>query len=571
MEIQVINSDALKQALLDRDCNRPFAEIGSEHFQIPYSEITPPPDYVKRENFPHGFNLYNEVYLNAQKQLEAFPNCCKEHSKLNGQPWFNKSDYAQLPEKLVNQLSYTECHIVNQIDTPDWYKEITDYIFYNVSSFGQLPDGYGSPVGLQYYLTVLEHWLKNAKHGIPKEKKIRLIEYLNQYDTRETTTGKADLNILYSTYKKWLKTFPFHISYFAQIKESLEKKLPFVSGEKSYNKYLQAYSFKVQTQSGLIDALIAGTKHILNTINSAELIKTGQITDKNAHRLDLVNETHRIKQTALLGEFTTKEIRYITILKQWLNNEKAYFAEIAPLIKEVSDNDFITGLIKLEFTPQGASGYFEVIKDQSKRKYTPEQLFNLELQNWETAIDNANTKEEKLLLTNKAIFTFRKDWLTYTHPLIESLKEKTVLHLQHIAEYISSTPASAATQPTNAETKTEKIKAHLLEYGFFDLPTVKPLTDVSKQKLIDLISANALPYKVAMLEYLGFIKYLERERITTKYKMYRTVSNWLEADKDGRTIRGLLNSLLPRKEKANARYTAYLHKEQVKKDYLLLK
>ena len=96
------------------------------------------------------------------------------------------------------------------------------------------------------------------------------------------------------------------------------------------------------------------------------------------------------------------------------------------------------GEVTFHFYPQGDYGYFEVEKKGTKRRYTPEKVFDLELKNWELVIDNAPTKKGKLQAANNAIFKFRKDYLEYTHSIIEPLKEKAIKHLQHIIEYINS-------------------------------------------------------------------------------------------------------------------------------------
>jgi len=119
----------------------------------------------------------------------------------------------------------------------------------------------------------------------------------------------------------------------------------------------------------------------------------------------------------------------------------------------------------------------------------------------------------------------------------------------------------------HVETKTDKLKAELGKYGFYELPTVKPLKEQSKQSLVELISSNGLPYSIAMLDYLGFLIHLERCHFKTKKNRSKTVSEWLDSDKDGRAVRGNMDTLTKIPTDKNQRYTAYLHKERVKKDY----
>ena len=79
------------------------------------------------------------------------------------------------------------------------------------------------------------------------------------------------------------------------------------------------------------------------------------------------------------------------------------------------------------------------------------------------------------------------------------------------------------------------------------------------------ISGNGLPYAIAMFDYLQFIPFLEKQYFNTKYKLYIEVSKWFGSDKEGRAVRGNISSLLKNTTENKNRYTAYQHKENVKK------
>jgi hypothetical protein len=121
------------------------------------------------------------------------------------------------------------------------------------------------------------------------------------------------------------------------------------------------------------------------------------------------------------------------------------------------------------------------------------------------------------------------------------------------------------------ETDTDKLKVHLVKYGFFELPYVLKLSEPNKQSLIELIRSNKLPYTIAMFDFLGFFKHLETNYFPTKSKLNAEVSKWFNKDKDGRTIKGLINSLSDYSSEDKERYTSHLHKENVKNDYEKLK
>jgi len=125
--------------------------------------------------------------------------------------------------------------------------------------------------------------------------------------------------------------------------------------------------------------------------------------------------------------------------------------------------------------------------------------------------------------------------------------------------------------PKEKDTRSAAIKNNIGEYGFFDLPMVRNLTEVSKERLVGLIASNKLPYIIAMFDYLGFLKHLIKEHFQSKDRMAKAISKWFNSDKDGRTIEGHINSLVKRIKEDKERYTAYLHKEIVIKDYQELK
>ena len=126
-------------------------------------------------------------------------------------------------------------------------------------------------------------------------------------------------------------------------------------------------------------------------------------------------------------------------------------------------------------------------------------------------------------------------------------------------------------QPQTIKTKSEILRQNLNQNGFFELEKVKVLSVKSQNLLIDKIIQSKLPYVIAMFEYLLFIKYLEKERFPTKYKLHIEVSKWFSRDKDGRAVRGNLCSLSSNTTESKSRYTAIQYKESVIKDYEQLK
>lgn len=119
-------------------------------------------------------------------------------------------------------------------------------------------------------------------------------------------------------------------------------------------------------------------------------------------------------------------------------------------------------------------------------------------------------------------------------------------------------------------TNSEKLSNHLLEHGFYSLDMVKNISEENQTKLIELLNSDKIPYRIAMFDYLGYLTYLEKEHFTTKKELQKNISKWFDSDKDGRTIKGNINSLYE-KSSESKRYTSHLHKEKVEKDYNSLK
>lgn len=125
--------------------------------------------------------------------------------------------------------------------------------------------------------------------------------------------------------------------------------------------------------------------------------------------------------------------------------------------------------------------------------------------------------------------------------------------------------------PQPIKTKADILKEKLSQYGFFELEKVKTLSEQSKVSIIEKIAESGLPYAIAMFDYLQFIPYLEKKHFDSKYKLNREVSKWFDSDKEGRAVKGNISSLLKNTTENKDRYTAYKHKENVIKDYELLK
>lgn len=98
---------------------------------------------------------------------------------------------------------------------------------------------------------------------------------------------------------------------------------------------------------------------------------------------------------------------------------------------------------------------------------------------------------------------------------------------------------------------------------------VKLIPIEKHSNLIDVISSRKIPYTIAFLDYIGFLKFLEKEHFQTKTRLNIELAKLLNSN--ARAIKGNINSLFPNSTENRKRYTAYQHKELVVKDYQRLK
>lgn len=269
--------------------------------------------------------------FNGTKQNQGFP-FCSHYSNLTKLKEFNRASFVPVPELVADKIIYTHQHIMNNHENENYYKDITDYIDYTVGSFGKMPNGCGEPLYLSdYFFYVTDLLTQNTE--ISKERKNRILEFLKAYYTPPTKNKNTDLNILLSTYQKWLKIFPFEISFFSKLKPYFENQLPILNGKPEYNPYSKVSKVKMHTKGSLIDALLNLTKNLLDKVNVPTLRKQGAITDIQANQLEFAEAELNTKTAEITKQYSKGELKYVKALKKWLQLHKDYFTEVAPLLK----------------------------------------------------------------------------------------------------------------------------------------------------------------------------------------------------------------------------------------------
>lgn len=122
---------------------------------------------------------------------------------------------------------------------------------------------------------------------------------------------------------------------------------------------------------------------------------------------------------------------------------------------------------------------------------------------------------------------------------------------------------------SNYEIKQSKLKSKLEEFGFLSIDKIQTLEAGSIGKIYQLLSDNNLPYKIALIDYLGFFEYLYKQHCHTKDNAYLKLSEIL--NEDYRSVKGNLLVLNSSSKENRTRYTAHNHKENVERDYQSLK
>ncbi len=131
--------------------------------------------------------------------------------------------------------------------------------------------------------------------------------------------------------------------------------------------------------------------------------------------------------------------------------------------------------------------------------------------------------------------------------------------------FISFKKFKAQQVPVQLDDISTKLKSALGNYGFFDLPKIIALTDVNQHQLVASIAGNPVPYKIAMFNYLGFLKHLEKNYFHVKYQLHDKLAEII--DSSGRIVRGNINSLMDQSQEDKTRFKSWKYIDTVENDY----
>ncbi|MFZ4725039.1 MAG: hypothetical protein ACOYMD_06295 [Paludibacter sp.] len=270
--------------------------------------------------------------FDGNSESPGFPYWNQYHSKLVELPDFNLNDFIKTPEMTAKKVIYSLQHIDNNLNSEDWFNEITQYIDFVIDSFGRFPYGFGMGVFYEDFIRNMIVYL-NLFVDMPEEKKIKLKEYFAGYLELENQT---DLNLLYDVYQKWLNIFPFDLnSYFGELKEYFSGGVPVFDGGFVRNKYSGALEVSIHNNDSLIVFLLNITNELLTKINGVVLYENGLITDTNKLKVELVINNRKLElKFGYNIDSNSDQEKFRVMIEKWFEDEKRFIDEITPYIKK---------------------------------------------------------------------------------------------------------------------------------------------------------------------------------------------------------------------------------------------
>ncbi len=247
---------------------KPFFEFRGSFYKQPY-DISNVNNDVLKENFPLCCKYHKSLYKGLNGWFEKFPDCCERHKKMKEEFWFNKSNLADLPLKIVRQLSYTANHLILKKNENDWREEFEDYLAYNIDSFG-IP-----AIGDDRYLDGLRYFLNNHAEadGLRIEQKDFLLKIIDNYFVPSHNVidhEKSNFSETYEVWQNWLDIFPFNLSPFVEFKAQFSKQIPLLNGGVKINRYTGIAVAQMQTKASLIESIVNLTKSLLLKVDSSK-------------------------------------------------------------------------------------------------------------------------------------------------------------------------------------------------------------------------------------------------------------------------------------------------------------
>lgn len=292
-------------------------------------------DYTTCKTCVDNLKLITErltLRFEGDKQRKGFPNCCNRHAKLAKVKGFDRKLFKPAIQSTALKIIYTNQHIINHFNDSNWEKTIRDYIVYSINSFGTMPEDCGNPLFIEEYYRSLLDILKDT-HDIPEYKRERIVDLVKTIFYTENGDLCEDIDILFKTYDRWQRIFPFELKeYFKDQRSTLHNRIPFFKGEVEVNAFDGKEYALSHTPHSLIEHLCALTNTLLSEVDTHKMVKDGMIADINAHQFEIAGVTLRLQNELNLKKYAQNERAYAETIRQWLADQQGYFTAITPLL-----------------------------------------------------------------------------------------------------------------------------------------------------------------------------------------------------------------------------------------------
>lgn len=300
------------------------------HFLPADTHLEGIPDTVA-PSWPNCCDWHRTLSKSIDDYIEKFPHCCEPHANLDPPPsWFKKDQWiGNFREKVLNTCRQTENLWNAKIGELDWYEHITEFVEYAMYSFGQLPKGYGSPVGIHIYLNLLKGHIENLEEK-DHEKAVKLQAFMDGWYSKKGPVPGTDGRVLLEKYSNWLDIFPWQISYLAPLKGYFMSHLPLLEGTPKVNRYSGLAKAQMITVEKLMTYIVQATTLILSTVNAQVLHEKNQLTDPEKKEIEVISARRRHELHQLGQNAKDERIQVNRILKQWFSGEQRYLRDMKP-------------------------------------------------------------------------------------------------------------------------------------------------------------------------------------------------------------------------------------------------
>ncbi len=281
-----------------------------ERLEIEPNGTTRPYDIVSKDFRLHPFTTPDK----------DFPHCCKDHflSFQELTEWANtflpEAESMMLAKKTLFNLSNTESFILFTFNQDDWYEEISDFIEYNIFSFGS------SINHAERYLMKLGGFIKtiqipNNYHKSRKLDDLILLWLKNSMFSR-------DLFHLRKAFDKWFYSFPFELSFLSKLKDKYDLFFGIVNDD-----------FTDYDDSSFMVEINKMTDAILYNHNTSNLYKQKLITDPAKLKFELIasQRTYKLNNENFYGQNSESDPEYRRMIQKWFKDEIKFVTYVSKL------------------------------------------------------------------------------------------------------------------------------------------------------------------------------------------------------------------------------------------------